>query len=171
MTSLSPAKHKTPASERGRKPVASLRSARSYSHAGDRKAANAFQSLLRASVENVISRVNDGIPTAVISDAVDFYGISKKEVMHIMDVKAASLSRWIKEDKPLPPGESDRVARLARVTAFASDMLGSDDDAVQWLRRHIPALGNRQPFALLGTDAGCKLVEDTLTRSVAGVLA
>ncbi|CPQ38717.1 Uncharacterized conserved protein [Bordetella pertussis] len=43
----------------------------------------------------------------------------KSEIMAITEVKAASLSRWMRDGQALPLGESDRLARVARVTKVA----------------------------------------------------
>lgn len=132
---------------------------------------NAFLNMLRISPTNMVDVVNRGVGTRVIEDASAFYQVSKGEFLELVGISAASESRWKKADRPLPRAESDRVARIVRVTAFAATMLGDQTEARDWLVRKIPALGGRTPLSYLGTDAGSKVVEDTLVRSIAGVVA
>jgi putative toxin-antitoxin system antitoxin component (TIGR02293 family) len=42
--------------------------------------------------------------------------------------------------------------------------LGSEEKAIQWLRRPNRALGNQTPLELMDTDIGAKQVEDVLGR-------
>ena len=56
-------------------------------------------------------------------------------------------------------------------TATAKQLLGSEEEAVQWLSSPVLALGGQTPLSFLGSDAGSKIVEDTLFRSMAGICA
>lgn len=106
----------------------------------------------------------------VLGQAVEYLAVPKGELMKILDFKPSSLSTW--SNRPariLPKNESDRLARLARVTGIVEQMLESKEDAVEWLNTVVPALGSRKPLSLLGTDGGARMVENTLMRSLAGV--
>lgn len=130
-----------------------------------------FLALVDAPLQELAREVRLGLSTGLVDDAADFLRISKAEIMAITEVKPASLSRWSREGQPMPLGESDRLARVARVTRVARQLLGSDAEAVQWLTTEVPALGNVKPLSLLTSDAGTRMVEDMLARSAAGVLA
>ncbi|WP_068301917.1 antitoxin Xre/MbcA/ParS toxin-binding domain-containing protein [Pararhodobacter sp. CCB-MM2] len=72
-------------------------------------------------------------------------------------------------DKALNAEQSNRAWKFAEIVARATEVLGSQDEAVAWLQRPAPALDQRRPIELLGTAAGVELVEDLLTRLDYGV--
>ena len=69
-----------------------------------------------------------------------------------------------KEQGALTAEESDRLARVARVTQRAVDAIGEENQAREWLRRTNRALQGAIPLELLGTDAGAERVADELGR-------
>jgi putative toxin-antitoxin system antitoxin component (TIGR02293 family) len=71
--------------------------------------------------------------------------------------------------KPLTPEQSGRVWKFAEILAKATEVLGSQEDAEQWLERPAMALDQRRPIDLLATPAGMRLVEDLLGRIEYGV--
>jgi putative toxin-antitoxin system antitoxin component (TIGR02293 family) len=62
------------------------------------------------------------------------------------------------------PEESDRVLRLARVSAQAAATLGSEEKAAQSLQRPNLALRNQTPLSLNDSDIGIRQVEEVLGR-------
>jgi putative toxin-antitoxin system antitoxin component (TIGR02293 family) len=64
----------------------------------------------------------------------------------------------------LSPEESDRIARIARVTQRAVDAFGDENQAREWLKRPNRVLQDVPPLELLGTDVGAVLVADELGR-------
>jgi putative toxin-antitoxin system antitoxin component (TIGR02293 family) len=68
----------------------------------------------------------------------------------------------------LRPDESDRVVRVARIAALATEAMGAVD-GVLWLHEPNRALGDRIPLQMLQTEVGARQVEDVLTRIQHGV--
>lgn len=61
--------------------------------------------------------------------------------------------------------ESDRVARLARLWTFATDVWGSEQEARRFLAEPHPLLGGRVPRDVaIETEIGARAVEDLLGR-------
>jgi putative toxin-antitoxin system antitoxin component (TIGR02293 family) len=60
--------------------------------------------------------------------------------------------------------QSGRAWTFAEILAKATRVLGSQDEAEQWLRRSAIGLDQQRPIDLLTTPAGVKLVEDYLGR-------
>ena len=58
--------------------------------------------------------------------------------------------------------EAEKSLRVARVFAFATELLGSETDARVWLTQNIPALGGKRPLDLLDTDVGAYEVTNLL---------
>lgn len=112
------------------------------------------------------------VPVEAIDQASDYLTVSKGELMKILRFSPSSLSTWAKKpDAVLPASESDRLARLARIIGVVEHALESREDTIEWLTTPVPALGSQKPISLLGTDAGARMVENTLMRSLAGVYA
>jgi putative toxin-antitoxin system antitoxin component (TIGR02293 family) len=83
--------------------------------------------------------------------------------MRVIEINERTAQRR-KEQGALTSEESDRLARVARVTRRAVDAFGDEAQALEWLRRTNRTLGGTPPLELLGTDAGAELVADELGR-------
>jgi len=64
----------------------------------------------------------------------------------------------------LSPEESERLERMARVTALAEHVLESQADAQQFLTSPHPLLEGRAPIDVAVSDLGARRVEDVLWR-------
>jgi putative toxin-antitoxin system antitoxin component (TIGR02293 family) len=71
----------------------------------------------------------------------------------------------------LSPEQTARTWKLAEILAKATTILGSKEDAEQWLEQPTTGLDQRRPIDLLATPAGIELVEDFLVRLEYGVYA
>jgi len=65
--------------------------------------------------------------------------------------------------------QSSRTWKFAEILAKATAVLGSKDEAEQWLQRPAIGLAQRRPIDLLATPAGVEMVEDLLERMEYGV--
>lgn len=99
----------------------------------------------------------------------EFLRATPPQVMRLIDINERTAQRR-KEQGALTIEESDRLARIARVTQRAVDALGNVEQARGWLRRPNRALQGAEPLELLGTDAGAELVTDELGRIEYGEL-
>ena len=93
----------------------------------------------------------------------EFLRATPPQVMRLIDINERTAQRR-KEQGALTIEESDRLARIARVTQRAVDALGNANQARDWLRGPNRALQGLEPLELLGTDAGAELVTDELGR-------
>jgi putative toxin-antitoxin system antitoxin component (TIGR02293 family) len=71
--------------------------------------------------------------------------------------------------KPLSREQSRRTWKFAEILARATEVLGSQEEAEQWLERPAIGLEQRCPIDLLETSAGVELVETFLRRLEHGV--
>ena len=92
-----------------------------------------------------------------------FLRASPPQLMRVIEINERTAQRR-KEQGALTSEESDRLARVARVTRRAVDAFGDEAQALEWLRRTNRTLGGSPPLELLGTDAGAELVVDELGR-------
>ncbi|MEX1153246.1 antitoxin Xre-like helix-turn-helix domain-containing protein [Parvibaculum sp.] len=82
--------------------------------------------------------------------------------------------RTYQRRKDVPAGrlsveQSGRTWKFAEILAKATDLLGSQPEAEQWLERPAMGLDRQRPIDLLETPAGVEMVEDFLTQLEYGV--
>lgn len=71
----------------------------------------------------------------------------------------------------LTPAESGRWLRAAKMVALAEEVFGDQDKASRWLHKPRKAYNNQSPLEMIQTEAGAKLVEETLNQIDAGYFA
>jgi len=106
---------------------------------------------------------------AAIENLSEFLGESTPKLMQLIQVNERTAQRR-REQGVLSPEESDRIARIARVTQRAVDAFGDENQAREWLKRPNRVLQDVPPLELLGTDDGAVLVADELGRIESGDL-
>ena len=121
-------------------------------------------------VDQLRETVKAGLPYASLEALIGKFGLAREEAAAALHLPQRTIARRKKEQK-LQADESDRLLRLARVSAQAAATLGSDEKAVQWLRRTNRALGNRAPLDLIDSDIGTRQVEEVLGRIEHGNLS
>jgi putative toxin-antitoxin system antitoxin component (TIGR02293 family) len=82
-----------------------------------------------------------------------------------------TLSHRVRLNQRLSAEESNRVARVARIFALASETLGDDERATRWLRRPLRHFDDRTPMEMLATDVGTNQMETLLLRIAHGIAA
>ena len=110
----------------------------------------------------------EGLPYASLESVMGSYHLTRSEVCETLDLSERTFSRRRNEER-LRPDESDRLYRMARVVAKATEVLGDTEKASQWLRRSNRALGGRSPLDLMRTDLGTRQVELVLGRIEHGI--
>jgi len=73
--------------------------------------------------------------------------------------------------KPLTREQSGRTWKFAEILTKATAVLGSQQEAEQWLEQPAVGLDQHRPIDLLATPTGARLVEDFLDRLAFGVYA
>lgn len=115
-----------------------------------------------------------GLPASALSHLVSqLVFIDKTELLE--KAVGMSLRTWQRRkdapSKPLSQEQSGRTWKFAEILARATDVLGTQGEAEQWLERPAIGLNQHRPIDLLGTPAGVELVEDYLERLEYGVYA
>ena len=122
------------------------------------------------SVESLRAQIREGLPYSALEAVMGTYALGRDELSEALHLPPRTLSRR-KKEKVLQPDESDRLYRLARIAAQATEVLGSPERASAWLRRPSRALAGEEPLALLDTDLGAREVEAVLGRLEHGVFS
>jgi putative toxin-antitoxin system antitoxin component (TIGR02293 family) len=120
-----------------------------------------------ASESDVYKVVSDGLPYSAanrfFNDAACSYSLLGPET---------TVRRRILEKQTFTVDESERLVRLARVTALAESLFGTEHDAQQWLStaaNYIEGAAPISPFELAVTDTGARIVESLILQTAHGV--
>lgn len=94
--------------------------------------------------------------------------IPEKEFAKIAGTSARTISR-LGSDQLIPEHAAEVTLSVVRAFRKASEVFGSEEKAVLWLKRSNSALGESVPLFLLNTRFGAEEVMDVLTRIEHGV--
>jgi putative toxin-antitoxin system antitoxin component (TIGR02293 family) len=113
--------------------------------------------------------VREGLPAEALFLLAKRLGLTQAEISAKIGIPQRTLTRRLTRKGRLTAGESDRTVRLAQVFATATETLGSEEKAAQWLKATNRALRGGRPLDQLDTDPGVREVEDILGRISYGV--
>jgi putative toxin-antitoxin system antitoxin component (TIGR02293 family) len=91
-------------------------------------------------------------------------GFFSREACEIVMASKACSMRPVRHQL-LSVNQSDRLFRIARVTAMAGVVFGTREKAFRWLNTPEQRFLGSSPVGMLSTIVGAKLVEETLKRS------
>jgi putative toxin-antitoxin system antitoxin component (TIGR02293 family) len=114
--------------------------------------------------------VKAGLPYASLEALMAKFGLAREEASAALHLPQRTIARR-KRERKLQADESDRLLRLARVSAQAAETLGGEEKAAQWLRRPNRALGHQAPLDLIDSDIGARQVEEVLGRIAHGSIS
>jgi putative toxin-antitoxin system antitoxin component (TIGR02293 family) len=124
---------------------------------------------MAASEQVRVSRI--GLPASTVDVMAKRLGMSRTLFLGEIDMKQSTIERRLAENKPLTTTETDRLYRVEKVLARATEVLEDEAAATAWIQHRIRSLGGVTPLSLLDTDAGVDLVMDTLGRIEHGITA
>ena len=110
------------------------------------------------------ARILAGLPLQALDNVKARAGLTDAEMSRLLGIGEATLRRARLAGKPLDPATGDRLYRFSKVLTVAFEVLESDHNAMNWLRRSQPGLGGQVPLDLLITQAGADEVETLLRR-------
>jgi putative toxin-antitoxin system antitoxin component (TIGR02293 family) len=116
-----------------------------------------------------VELIREGLPVASVTAAAKALGLTEEQVLTALRIPKRPIARRNAAGARLNATESERVVRLGRAIARATDALGDREKAVSWLLGKNRALGSVTPLSLLDTDLGLQQVEDILGRIEYGV--
>lgn len=122
----------------------------------------------KAETGNTITLVREGLPLSSIKRLYKTLKVEQSTILALMGMSQDSYRQRQAAQQRLSPIESDRLYRLARIEARASDVFENAQVAADWLKTPNRALGVR-PLDLLDTEAGTDTVDRLLTRIEHGV--
>jgi putative toxin-antitoxin system antitoxin component (TIGR02293 family) len=119
---------------------------------------------------DLVEALQEGLPAGAVDALLAGGGITAEEFYRVvMPRRTLALRR--QKNQPLTPEESDRLARIARVLTAADETFGDPEKSYRWLRKPNRGLAGQVPLELLATEAGARVVEQTLERITHGIFA
>ncbi len=115
-----------------------------------------------------------GLPGEALTHLVDVVATLKKSESFEKALGMSLRTLQRRRDAPAKPlnlEQSGRAWKFAEILTKATAVLGSQDEAEQWLERPAIGLDQRRPIDLLRTPAGVEIVETFLKRLEYGVYA
>jgi putative toxin-antitoxin system antitoxin component (TIGR02293 family) len=110
----------------------------------------------------VIETVRKGFPATRLDQTARALSVERQVLLGILGISGRTLQRKHHSASRLSPAASDRLARLERIFALATEVFGTKEKAAQWLKRSSLALAGEVPLYLIDTDAGTQRVEREL---------
>lgn len=107
-----------------------------------------------------VETIRKGVGMQIFEQIAIAIGVGKETLAAKLNINAQTLRK--RKSRKLSAEEAEKSLRAARVFKMASEVLGNDDHAREWLNEKIPALGGRKPLDLLDTDVGGHQVTNLL---------
>ncbi len=124
---------------------------------------------LQAPPMDQVNMVREGVPWDVCEGYMCSVGMNDQAAAAMLHIPPRTLAR--RKKGRLDPQESERLLRLVRLVAKASQVLGTRAKALHWLGAPNRALGGAKPVSLLDTDIGTQAAEEVLARIEYGVIS
>jgi putative toxin-antitoxin system antitoxin component (TIGR02293 family) len=118
----------------------------------------------------LVEQIRRGFRFDFVEQLAKQAGLNLNELVDLGVIPRRTLA-YSRQNEQFSATQSDRATRFFRVFQKARDTFGSEDKAMQWLRRPTRPLQNNAPVGLLDTEEGARLVEDLLTRIDHGIAA
>ena len=105
--------------------------------------------------------VREGLKTTVVESFLNEENLQVKDVLERLDISSSTYFAKKKKHQALDSHSTEKILRLITIIKLASSIIG-EEEAHEWIFRKIPCLGNEVPINLLDTEAGHRLVQNTL---------
>lgn len=119
-------------------------------------------------LQTAASKISEGLGSGILATIQSRLHLSNQQLSDLILVSTRTLDRR-KKEKKLPPDESERSYRIARLTERAYQVFGESEKVASWFSELNFALGNKTPLELAKTEPGALLIEQLLGRIEHGI--
>jgi putative toxin-antitoxin system antitoxin component (TIGR02293 family) len=123
---------------------------------------------IRASDQDIHDLIEAGFPASIVDKLCDHGTISVEARDLIIPLK--TLKTKLMLDQRLTVDESDRLFRVAHITAMAVVLFGDNEKAENWLTKPKPRFSGKSPIAMLSTTQGTRRVDEMLIQVAEGLV-
>ncbi len=113
--------------------------------------------------------IKRGYPFTAFESVQKEIDLPQKQLSEIVGMTESTLARRKRDHQALTAIESDRLYRVARITALAFEVFSDEEKARIWMKRPNDVLDGDIPLNLLETEIGANQVEDELQRILYGI--
>jgi putative toxin-antitoxin system antitoxin component (TIGR02293 family) len=103
-----------------------------------------------------------GVKGSALRGVRERLGLTIADVARVLGAGERTIIRKEQTHASLSATESDRAYRLARIADLATELIGDERKAAQWLRTLNTYLGGESPVDMLDTEIGTDLVVESL---------
>jgi putative toxin-antitoxin system antitoxin component (TIGR02293 family) len=118
---------------------------------------------------DLVALVEERLPVTAISALME-HGILEKEIYSVIVPRRTLQHRRARKEN-LSREESDRAVRLARLVVLTEKTFGDSKKGMRWLRSPKKRFHGRTGVDMMATEAGSRLVEETLYQIDEGMAA
>lgn len=111
-----------------------------------------------------MGQAQTGLPVAAFARFAKLSGVPRETLAATIHITLRTVQRRQDDTGRLSANASERLVRLAELYARASNVMGSDALAKQWMRTPREAFAGRTPLEMAGSELGAREVEDLLLR-------
>ncbi|MEN0107741.1 MAG: antitoxin Xre/MbcA/ParS toxin-binding domain-containing protein [Pseudomonas sp.] len=112
--------------------------------------------------EQQVSIIRHGLSASVARSLGQTFAISVAELAKVLLVSESTLTRKSRDNALLDPSATERMMRIASITALATDVFENSSQAIAWMTRANVALGGEAPLSLCDNDISAKQVRRVL---------
>lgn len=114
--------------------------------------------------ENEIAKsIRLGLPIASVDALMERFNLTAEELVAPLGVSLSTIKRRHTQKRLTAP-VSDRLFRVAKIVALATETLGTREKAARWLHKPNRSLSGDTPLSRLDTSIGSSQVEGVLLR-------
>ena len=117
-----------------------------------------------------VAEIKAGLPAGIVDALCRELDISRKELARVAGVAERTLNRKIQEGR-LNADQSERFNRMAQMLNRTIEVLGSQEQAVRWLKTPRAYFGGKPPLDFADTELGSREVLNLLGRVEHGVFS
>jgi len=142
--------------------------------------ADSFLDLYRAEPLARVALVKEGLPASYLDKLARRMNITKDRLLPTLGIAPATVSRKLREARPLSTDDSARALGMARLIGQVEAMVQASGDAqgfdaavwlARWLGEPLAALNGAPPATLMDTAEGQAMVSNLLARMQSGAYA
>jgi putative toxin-antitoxin system antitoxin component (TIGR02293 family) len=124
-----------------------------------------FASLVegRMNPADKVSFIRSGAAAGIVNDMVEYLEVSKSAVFDLLKTPESTAHKLIRDERPLDPGATERLMRVADTVRLAEKTFGGRDAAAKWLKTPSRGLNGETPLSMLDTEPGAAEVRRILS--------
>lgn len=119
-------------------------------------------SLAQMTDDAQITIIRHGLSAHYARSMAQTFDISVSDLAKALQVSESTLTRKSRDNALLDPSATERLMRIAAITALATEVFEDEEKAIAWMKRDNLALGGQAPLVLCDNDISAMQVRRVL---------